>query len=164
MDSISLNEHTERGKTPIPKGAYKFVNPIIKFVLRSPLHRALSHAMMILSFRGRRSGKIISVPVGYTRKGNLLVVFTFGNWWKNLQNNANVSMRLQGKDVAGRANIVTDLNTVAEMVNGVFKARGEEMAKRMGFEPIPEDASPEEIKKKSQNLVFIQIDMGGANG
>ena len=159
METASLNKNMERGKTPIPKSAYKFINPVIKLILRSPLHRLLSHAMMILNFKGRKSGKTISVPVGYTRRGNSLVVFTFGNWWKNLQNNAEVSIRLQGKDIKGRANIVNDLYTVGEMVNGVFEARGEEMAKRMGFERIPPGASVDEIRKKSQNLVFIQIDV-----
>ncbi len=90
---------------------------------------------------------------------NSLVVFTFGNWWKNLQNNAEAAVRLQGRDVKGRANIVSDPGAIGQMVNQVFEARGEEMAKRMGFERIPADASPEEIGKKSQNLVFIQIDI-----
>ena len=159
MEAASLNKNREGGKTPIPKGAYKFVNPVIKFILRSPFHGALSHAMMILNFKGRKSGKTISVPVGYTRRENSLVVFTFGNWWKNLENNAEVSIRFQGKDVKGTASIVKDLHTVGQMVNGVFEARGEEMAKRMGFEPIPAGASPDEIRKKSQNLVFIQIEL-----
>lgn len=149
----------EHAKTPIPKAAYKFVNPVIKFILRSPLHHLLSHAMMVLSFKGRKTGKIISVPVGYTRRGDSLVVFTFGNWWKNLQNHAEVSIRLQGKNVKGQASIVTDLHTVGEMVNGVFEARGEEMAKRMGFERISPEAPVDEIRKKSQSLVFIQIDL-----
>ena len=156
MDAV--RQTTERGKTPIPKSAYRIVNPIIKLILRSPFHRVLSHAMMVLTFKGRKSGRFISTPVGYTHKGNYLVVFTFGNWWKNLRNHAEVIVRLQGKDVKGKAHIITNLNTVGEMVNRVFEARGDEMAKRMGFERIPVGASPEEIRKKSQDLVFIQID------
>jgi hypothetical protein len=66
---------------------------------------------------------------------------------------------LQGKDIKGKANIISDLNTVGEMVNGVFEARGEKMVKRMGFERIPAGASQEEIQEKSQNLVFIRIDI-----
>ncbi len=159
MKTASLNENAERGKTPIPKSAYKFVNPIIKFILRSPFHGVLSHVMMVLTFKGRKTGRMISVPVGYTRKGNALVVFTFGNWWKNFQGNAEVSMRLQGKDIKGRVNLVNDLHAVGEMVNAVVDARGVEMAKRMGFERIPAGASPGEIKKNSQDLVFIQIDI-----
>jgi hypothetical protein len=69
MEATSLKSQ-ERGKTPIPKSAYKFVNPVSMFILRSPLHGVLSHAMMVLTFEGRKSGKKISVPVGYTRNGN----------------------------------------------------------------------------------------------
>jgi hypothetical protein len=39
--------------------------------------------------------------------------------------------------------------------------RGEEMGKRLGFEHISPGASAEEIREKSQNLVFLQIEMRG---
>lgn len=158
METTSL-QTDERGKTPIPKSAYKFVNPIMKAILRSPIHGLLSHAMMVLAFKGRKSGKTISTPVGYTRNGNLLIVFTFGSWWVNLQNNAEVTMRLQGRDVKGRANIVGDLQEVKKRVNSIVEKRGEKMAKGLGFERVPENASNEEIRRASQNLTFIQIDL-----
>ena len=154
--SLQTDEH---GKTPIPKSAYKFVNPIMKAILRSPIHGLLSHAMMVLAFKGRKSGKTISTPVGYTRNGNSLIVFTFGSWWVNLQNNAEVTMRLQGRDVKGRANIVGDLQEVKKRVNSIVEERGEKMAKGLGFERVPENASDEEIRRASQNLTFIQIDL-----
>ena len=158
MKTTSL-QTDERGKTPIPKSAYKFVNPIMKAILRSPIHGLLSHAMMVLAFKGRKSGKTISTPVGYIRNGNSLIIFTFGNWWVNLQNNAEVTMRLQGRDVKGRTNIVGDLQEVKKRINLIVEERGEKMAKGLGFERVPENASDEEIRRASQNLTFIQIDL-----
>lgn len=159
MEARSTVPEEERGKTPIPKSAYKFVNPIMKAILRSPMHGLLSHAMMVLTFKGRKSGKTISTPVGYTRKGNSLIVFTFGSWWVNLQNNAELTMRLQGRDVKGRANIVRDLQEVKKRINSIVEERGEKMARGLGFERVPENASDEEIRRASQNLTFIQVDL-----
>ena len=159
MEARSTVPVAERGKTPIPKGAYKFVNPIMKAILRSPIHGLLSHAMMVLTFKGRKSGRVISTPVGYTRSRNSLIVFTFGSWWANLQNNAEVTMRLQGRDMKGRANIVRDLQEVKTLINTIVDQRGEKMAKGLGFERVPENASDEQMRRASQNLTFIQIDL-----
>lgn len=159
MENTTQPVTTERGGPPIPRGVFKFVNPVMKLLLISPLHVLMSRDLMILKFLGRKTGKRISVPIGYVRKDNRLIVFTFGKWWSNLQNNAEVTLRLQGKDVQGRANIVHDLRTVADMINTLVDTRGEEMAKRLGFERVPNDAPLEEIKKRSLNLVFIQIDI-----
>ncbi|MBA3948035.1 MAG: hypothetical protein H0X37_26240, partial [Herpetosiphonaceae bacterium] len=52
-------------KPPIPKWAYKIVNPMMTFILYTPLHRLLSNALMLLTFRGRKSGKRYTIPVGY---------------------------------------------------------------------------------------------------
>lgn len=159
MENTPQPATAERGGPPIPRGAFKFVNPIMKLLLSSPLHGLMSRDLMILKFLGRKTGKRISVPVGYVRKDNHLIVFTFGKWWRNLQNNTEVTLRMQGKDVKGKANIVSDLRAVADMINTVVDTRGPDMAKRLGFEHVPSDASLDEIKKRTLNLVFMQIDI-----
>ena len=159
MENTPQPGAAERGGPPIPRGLFKFVNPVMKLLLSSPLHGLMSRNLMLLNFSGRKTGKRISVPIGYVRKDNHLIVFTFGKWWRNLQNNTEVMLRLQGKDVKGRANIVSDLRAVADMINMVVDTRGADMAKRLGFERIPSDTSLDEIKKRTLNLVFIQIDI-----
>lgn len=159
MENTPQPATAERGGPPIPRGAFKFVNPIMKLLLSSPLHALMSRDLMILKFLGRKTGKPISVPVGYVRKDNHLIVFTFGKWWRNLQNNTEVTLRMQGKDVKGKVNIVSDLRAVADMINTVVDTRGPDMSKRLGFEHVPSDASLDEIKKRTLNLVFMQIDI-----
>lgn len=148
----------KRGNPPLPRRAFKVINPVIMFLLRTPLHRLLSHNFIVLTFKGRKTGTMISTPVGYTPKGNSLVVFTFSNWWKNLQANPEVQVRLRGRDVRGRATLVTEPRQVAEAVNLLLDVRGDEMGRRLGFQRIPDHASVEEIREKSQNLYFFQID------
>jgi len=47
-------------------------NPIMMWVLRSPLHGMLSGSTMIITYTGRKSGQTFSTPVNYVRDGNVL--------------------------------------------------------------------------------------------
>ena len=149
----------ERRGPPMPDGMFKIANAFAKLVLRSPFHKLLSKNLILLTFTGRKSGRSISTPVGYLREGNILTVFSFSGWWRNIQANPEVTVRLRGKDMKGRARIVSDLPTVAQSINNLVDARGEEMGKRMGFERIPDGTSSEEIERRSANVIFIQIEI-----
>jgi deazaflavin-dependent oxidoreductase (nitroreductase family) len=75
----------------------------VKAILRSPLHGLMSKKRMLLTFRGRKSGKVYTTPVSYFHEGESIVCFTDSSWWKNLRGGAPVRMRLAGRDVAGIA-------------------------------------------------------------
>lgn len=86
------------------------VNRIVLAILRSPLHRLLSGAFVGLRIRGRRTGRLVALPVQYARDGDLLVVLP-GHaerkvWWRNLDGGAEVSVRLRGVDRHGRADVL----------------------------------------------------------
>lgn len=155
------NETIQRGRPPLPRRAFKIVNPLIKLVLRSPFHRLLSDNFIVLTFQGRKSGRMFSTPVGYTLHGDVLLVFTFSNWWKNLQANPDVAVRLQGQERTGRATLSTDPQEIAAAVNLILDKRGDAMGQRLGFQRIPANASQEEIREKSQHLLFFHIELGG---
>ena len=40
-------------------------NPIVAGILRSPLHGVMSKSVMLLTYRGRRSGRIFTTPISY---------------------------------------------------------------------------------------------------
>lgn len=88
---------------------YKFLteiaNPIHVFLLRSPLHRLVSHRMILLTFYGRKSGARYSFPIYYVRTGEDIRFFTSraSNWWLNLQRGTWVKIRLRGVDYDGIA-------------------------------------------------------------
>ncbi len=80
------------------------LNPVIVAILRSPLHSMMSKAIMLISFTGRKSGKRYTTPVSYFQEDKTAVyVFTHGTWWKNLQGDVPVSLRLRGRDWNGFA-------------------------------------------------------------
>lgn len=59
--SIDVVKHEQPRQPP------KVANTIVKFLLRSPLHRSISKQIMLVTFHGRKSGKLFSTPVGYAR-------------------------------------------------------------------------------------------------
>jgi F420H(2)-dependent quinone reductase len=86
-------------------------NPIVAAVLRSPIHPMLSRSLMLLTVRGRRTGKRYTVPVGYVSQDGALDVLVANRqmkaWWRNLEGGAPVELVLRGRSVAARAEALT---------------------------------------------------------
>src|SRR5688500_17220547 len=93
----------ERRREP-PKALFRMINPLIKAILRSPMHGLVSKSLLVLTFQGRQTGKVYSMPVGYHRIGDELVVFTNTHrpWYHNFEDGANAMLRLRGRDVPAR--------------------------------------------------------------
>jgi deazaflavin-dependent oxidoreductase (nitroreductase family) len=83
-----------------------FVGPL----LRSPLHGLLSHRILLITFTGRKSGKVYTTPTEYMQQGDTVTLFTQKSltWWKNLRGGAPVTLRLRGWDVPGTADAFTE--------------------------------------------------------
>jgi deazaflavin-dependent oxidoreductase (nitroreductase family) len=75
-------------------------NLIISAIVRSPLHRLLSGTVILLRFRGRRSGQLYTIPVQYARSNGELILFAMGaarkQWWRNLRTHPEVDVLVQG--------------------------------------------------------------------
>ena len=86
------------------------LNPLVVGLLRSPLHALLSPGLLLLTVTGRKTGRGYTIPVGYQRDGDDLLVMVSEarrkQWWRNYQEPGPVSVRLRGADRAGRAELV----------------------------------------------------------
>jgi len=94
----------------IPESALKWINPVVIPMLKSPLHGLMSADVMLVTLTGRRSGKTYTRPVSYRREGQIVHCFTLRHtgWWKNLRGGADVSIRVAGEQLSGRAEAVHD--------------------------------------------------------
>jgi deazaflavin-dependent oxidoreductase (nitroreductase family) len=83
----------------------RLYSSLVIWLLRSPLHGAMSRSTLLLTFTGRKSGRTYTIPVNYVRHGDeLLVAGSRGrSWWKNLRGGAAVSVRVRGRDMRGQA-------------------------------------------------------------
>ena len=85
------------------------VNPLARALLRSPLHRLMSGRVLVLRFRGRRSGARYAVPVVYSRAADGALeaaTSVYGKWWRNLESGAPASVLVRGRAVPARVEVV----------------------------------------------------------
>jgi deazaflavin-dependent oxidoreductase (nitroreductase family) len=80
----------------------------MRAVLGLPVATPLSRRLMLVFLTGRRTGKSYRQPVSYVRDGEVLLTPGGGNWKLNLAEGQAVRVRLGGRDVLARPQIVAD--------------------------------------------------------
>ena len=136
----------------------KVINPLIAALLRSPLHGVLSKQAIILTFKGRKSGKVYSLPVGYyDLQADSLAVIPLHRWWKNLQGNVPVTVWLKGRKYSGIANATQgDAATVAALQQIIAQS-----VNQMRVHHIEHDANgqpdKDAIRRVAEALVLVRI-------
>lgn len=82
----------------LPEPLFAVINPIVRMLLRSPIHGFWSKSLMLITFTGRRSGRRYTTPVRYVRLGGMVRCFTSAEntWWRNLRGGADVLLRIEG--------------------------------------------------------------------
>lgn len=87
------------------------LNPILIALLHSPLHFIASGGLMTLRYTGRRSGRSITIPVGYQRNRDWVDVLVSKaprkQWWRNFASPGRVELRVCGKRIQGVAELVS---------------------------------------------------------
>lgn len=81
----------------------KLYNPIVIFLLRSPLHGLMGISTMLITFAGRKSGKTYTTPVNYVWDDHTLLVVSPRDrlWWRNLRGGAPVTVYVRGQSMKG---------------------------------------------------------------
>ena len=120
-------------------------NLIIKPLLRSPLHFFASGSIMLVTFTGRKSGKIYTTPVQYIKDGITVTFFTQKDrlWWKNLTGDRPVTLRLKGHDIQAVAS----------------RFEEDEAAVTAGLRQMYPRMSPEYIATTAPKTVMIQFEL-----
>ena len=120
----------------------RFGNLFVIALLRSRLHRLASGSLLLITFRGRRTGRPYTIPVMYTQHNGTLTILAGHaeqkTWWRNLRGGATVEIRLRGGDLHGRAAIVNDPVSAEHYMRRFPRAR-----------PLIESAQPP---------IFVRID------
>lgn len=113
------------------------VNVPMRAVLGLPFPTPLGRNLMLLSYTGRKTGTAYLTPVSYARESQQTLLTPGGGQWKlNVGGGRPVRIRLRGRDVSARAELVTDPDEV-QRAFGVILRENPRAAK---FVPIPRDA------------------------
>jgi hypothetical protein len=138
------------------------INPVVKFVLRSPLHGLMSHNTVLLEFKGRKSGKTYSTPVSYHISNGHVHCFTekSNQWWRNLRHADEIELTLQGRRIKGSPTVLADGSTQVQSALHDFLVATPRDASHAGVaidahgHPVAAD-----IRAASQHLALISIDI-----
>ena len=136
-------------------------NPMMVWLLKSPLHGFISKNVMLTTVTGRKSGKQISTPTNYLRDGNALWVISWRdrNWWKNLRGGAKAQVLLAGQTLEGRGQVIEEQKAVAQSLFEYY-SKVPQVAK---YVQIGLDATGRPIvadcERAAQKMVVIRIDL-----
>ena len=81
-------------------------NPVMKAILRSPVHWPLSRWFAVISWTGRKTGRRYSTPVSYVLGDSAMWVTTGDRWWRNV--GEGMELRLRGHARQATPTVITD--------------------------------------------------------
>ena len=92
------NVNTQSGDVPA------WLNAMMRLFLKTPgLQNILGKPFALLTFTGRRSGRSYTIPIGYQRRDDTVLILTntTRSWWRNFEDQPGVELRLAGRVMRG---------------------------------------------------------------
>ena len=124
-------------------------NPIMRWLISSPFHFFVSKNILLLTYTGKKSGNTYSTPIDYLELDGALYTVSSRDrvWWRNLRQGAGVTLRLQGKDVQARAEVVEAEDQVEQILIPYFQA-APQIAKYLNIDLNDKNAITEAAKER----------------
>jgi hypothetical protein len=140
------------------------MNPLLRRVLRSPLHPVASRWTLLIVYVGRRSGRRFTLPVVYAPTERSLVVVTprhASNWWKNFRTPWDCTVWLRGEACEATGEVVSGPD-FDRLVRAYFDRYGI-LARAFGFDGNPA-ASSRELERARRELAVVRFDCSCSTG
>lgn len=139
--------------------------PAVRWSLGRGSGGPMAGSLLLLRFRGCRSGMWRTTPVGYARDAEVVVIVTSPTytWWKNIGDGADVDLRIDGAWRQGRARIVGPEDPAYdETVALQVRLRGPRMLR--GFGVAVDDAgvvAPADRALGAERAHIVRVELGG---
>lgn len=154
---------------PISIRILRRLRPVVVGLLGSPLHGLLSRDVLLLTYRGRRSGRPYTLPLSYVAAAGGLYLCTRpegSRWWKNLLGGPDVQLRHRGREVAARAVVLESGCVEARRALEAFVARNPRTGEllyqvRRGAGGRPNAA---DLDREVGGSVVVRLEVGGVGG
>ena len=102
---------------------FPWINPTARRLLRSLLHPISSWYVVVLKFRGRRTGRAYEVPLEFHRDAQGVieaVTSREGRWWLNPRGQSRVTATIRGREQPVPVELVKD---DADAINRALRTR-----------------------------------------
>ena len=132
-------------------------NDFVKLALRSPLQAMMGDTMLI-TVTGRKTGRKITLPVGFYREGNTLWIISSRDrtWWRNIGTGAEVDIHLHGRDLAGFGEVVREEGAVAAQM-GEYAKHMPGSARFLGLRMENGVANCEDVERVAKERLFVRV-------
>lgn len=145
-----------------PDALMKLANPVMKFL--APRARPVQEFVIILHYRGRKSGRSYDQPVGYRLIEGTITLLTSSKWRHNFRGGMEIEVTYRGKRRGARATLIEDPDAVASYYESQFLRYGrKDFMRRMGMR-INVERQPshsewlEAIEREKMSMVRIDLD------
>jgi hypothetical protein len=95
----------------------KRINVPMRALLSIPFPTPLNSRLMLVFYKGRKTGHAYRQPVSYVRDGDTLLTPGGGRWKDNLREGEPVMIRLRGRRTTLRPEFVRDPNEVERLLS-----------------------------------------------
>jgi hypothetical protein len=113
-----------------PDAILRAVNPILRFLLRTPIAGPGRDQLMIVTFTGRKSGRRYSIPLSAHRIDNTLYAITSAPWKQNFRDGATAEVLHNGTTTTMRGELIKDPAAVADLAHRCAEFYGAKRAQR----------------------------------
>jgi deazaflavin-dependent oxidoreductase (nitroreductase family) len=139
----------------------KLYNPIVSWLLRSPLHWLMSNSTMLITFAGRKSGKTYTTPVNYVWDDHTLLIVSPKDrlWWRNLRGGAPVTVCVRAQTFRGVGRAFEDEEAVEEggLLAMLRKAPAYRGYWRVELDAKGQPKGPQDLLRVARTNAFIRI-------
>jgi deazaflavin-dependent oxidoreductase (nitroreductase family) len=102
----------------LPPFLWRLMQYLPRFLYAVGLGSLLGKNILLLTTVGRKTGRRRTVPLTYEESGGAFMVGSArgasGDWMRNIAVNPNVEIRVGRRKLSGKAEVVTDVSTIAD--------------------------------------------------
>lgn len=109
----------------------RVTNPIMRLLLRTPLAGPARKQLMVVTVRGRKTGRQYAIPLSAHRIDNTLYALSDARWKNNFRDGAPAEVLHDGKTTTMRGELIEDRTTVADLYHRCAESYGAKRAQRM---------------------------------
>jgi hypothetical protein len=115
--------------------------------------------LMLLSYRGRKSGKDSTIPIGYfVWDADELMAFTSAHWWTNLRDGAPVTLLLKRQRLEAVPTVIHEREAVIGTLEEFISRLGLPTARKLPVGlPADRAPTPSELRAITPNATFVHF-------
>lgn len=164
---MAQSEHAVERVHP-PDAVMRVANPVMRWLLGSRFHTSVSRSLLLLHYRGRRTGRSYTVPVGYHWIDGQLSVLTNSGWRRNFAGGRDIEVTYRGQRLPAHAHLVDDADEVTRIYDDMITELGVAQAqRRLGIRvtvdrPPTRDELHEAVTRTG--LSVVRLELGATTG